>query len=66
MLGLLTIQSHHQMKTSYNVQFDEIFSNFEIANMRLFRVGRGKFKPERCRLTDERFEALMFINCNKH
>jgi len=22
-------------------------------------------KPDRCRLTDERFEALMFINFNK-
>lgn len=32
---------------------------------RLFSVGGRVFKPDRCRLTDKRFETLMFIKCNK-
>ena len=27
---------------------------------------RRVFKPDRCRLSDKRFENLMFIKCNKH
>jgi len=46
------------------MQIEEIVSNFEITNKRIFTVARRKLKPDRCRLTDKRFEALMFINCN--
>ena len=49
-----------------NPQFEEIVSNFEITNTRLFSVAGRKFKSDRCRLTDKRFEALMFINYNQH
>jgi len=47
-----------------NPQWEEIVSNFEITNKRIFRIAGRMFKPDRCRLTDKRFEALMFINCN--
>ena len=33
---------------------------------RLFSVAGKVFSPERCRLTDTRFEQLMFIRCNNH
>jgi len=42
-----------------NAQLEEIASNFEIINKRIFSVVRRMFKPDRCRLTD------MFVNCNK-
>jgi len=45
-----------------NPQLKEIVSNFEITNKRIFSVAGQMFKPDRCRLTDKRFEALMFIN----
>ena len=32
---------------------------------RLFSIAGKVFRPERCRLTDERFEELMFIRCNQ-
>lgn len=32
---------------------------------RLFSVAGKVFRPERCRLTDHRFQLLMFIRCNK-
>ena len=47
-----------------NPQLDEIISNFQIINKRIFSVAGRMFKPERCRLTSKRFEASMFINCN--
>ena len=31
---------------------------------RLFSIAGKVFTPERCRLTDSRFEQLMFIRCN--
>ena len=33
--------------------FEEIISNFEITNTRLFNVAGRKFKPERYRLTEK-------------
>ncbi len=33
---------------------------------RLFSIAGKTFSKERSRLTDERFEQLMFIKCNKH
>lgn len=33
---------------------------------RLFSVAGKVFRPDRNRLSDERFEELMFIKCNKH
>ncbi|XP_076065166.1 zinc finger BED domain-containing protein 4-like [Oratosquilla oratoria] len=33
---------------------------------RLFSIAGKVFRPERCRITDARFEELMFIKCNKH
>jgi len=48
-----------------NPHLEEMVSNFEITNKRIFSVGGRMFKPDRCRLPDKRFEALMFINCNK-
>ena len=32
---------------------------------RLFSIAGKLFRPERCRLTDKRFEELMFIRCNQ-
>jgi len=49
----------------HNLQLEEIVRNVEVANKRIFSVARRMFIPDRCRLTDELFEALMFINCNK-
>ena len=43
----------------------EIVSNFEITNKRIFSVAARMFKPDRWRLIDKIFEALMFINCNE-
>jgi len=43
----------------------EIVSNFEITNKRIFSIAGRMFKPDRCRLPDKRFEALMFVNCNE-
>jgi len=34
-----------------NPQSEEIFSNFEIINKRIFSVAGRMFKPDRCRLT---------------
>jgi len=48
-----------------NPQLEEIVSHFEITKERIFSVAGRKFKPDRCRLPYKRFEALMFINCNK-
>jgi len=48
-----------------NLRLEEIVSNFEITNRRIFSVAGRMLKPDKFRLTDERFEALMFINCNK-
>jgi len=42
-----------------------VVSNFEMSNKRIFSVVGRMFKPDRYRLTDKRFEALMFISCNK-
>jgi len=33
---------------------------------RLFSIAGKVFRPERCSLSDERFEQLMFIQCNNH
>jgi len=49
-----------------NPQLEEIVSNFEITNTRIFSVTGRTFQSKTCRLTDNRFEALMFINCNKY
>ena len=46
-------------------QLEEIVSNFEIVNKLIFSVAGQMFKPDRCRLTDKIFEALIFINNNK-
>jgi len=46
-----------------NPQLQEIVSNFVITNKRIFSVTGRMFKPDGCRLTDKRFEGLMFINC---
>jgi len=48
-----------------NPQLEEIVSNFEITNKRIFSVPGRMFKPDGCQLPDKRFEALMFVNCNK-
>jgi len=48
-----------------NLQLEEIVSNFEITNKRIFSVAGRMFKPCRRHLHDKRFEALMFINFNK-
>jgi len=47
-----------------SLELEELVSNFEINNKRVFSVAGRMFIPDRCRLTDKRFEALMFINCN--
>jgi len=49
-----------------NPQVEEIASNFEITNKRIFSVAGRMFEPDWCRLPDKRFEALMFINYNKN
>jgi len=49
----------------YNLQFEEIISNFELADKQLFSFAGWMFKPDRCRLTDKRFEALMFVDYSK-
>jgi len=36
-----------------NPQLEEIVSNFEIINKRIFSVAGRMFKPDRCRLTVE-------------
>jgi len=33
---------------------------------RLFSIAGKVFRPERCRISDARFEELMFLRCNKH
>ena len=48
-----------------NLQLKEIVSNFKITNKRIFSIAGRMFKPDRCRLTDKRFEAFMFIYFNK-
>ena len=48
-----------------NPQFEEIVSNIEITNKRIFSIAGRMFKPDTCCLTDKRFEVLMFINSNK-
>ena len=32
----------------------------------IFSTARKIFRPERTRLTAEKFESMMFIKCNKH
>jgi len=39
-------------------QLEEIVSTFEITNKQIFSVAGRMLKPERCRLTDKRFEAV--------
>jgi len=48
-----------------NPQLEEIVSNFEITNTRIFSIAGRMFKPDRCHLPDKRFEVWMLINCNK-
>jgi len=48
-----------------NTQLEVIVSNSEITNKRILSAAGRMFRPYRCRLPDKRFEALMFINCNK-
>jgi len=48
-----------------NPQLEEIVSNFEITNKRIFSIAGRMLKPDRYRLPDKRFETLMFINCCK-
>jgi len=48
-----------------NQQLQEIVSNFEITNNLIFSVAGRMFKPDRCRLSNKIFEALMFISCNE-
>jgi len=45
----------------------EIVSNFKITDKRIFSVAGQMLKTDnsRCRLPDERFETLMFIDSNK-
>jgi len=64
MLRLQTIQKILPSWKHRNPQFEEIVRNFEIANTQLFSVAGRKLKLKRCRLTDKRFEALMFIKSN--
>jgi len=47
-------------------QFEQIVSNFEIINKRIFNVAGWIFKPDWYCLTDKLFDALMFIKCNKY
>jgi len=49
----------------HNPRLEEIVSNFKIINKRIFSVAGRMFKPDRRRLTDKRFEALMFVKCNR-
>jgi len=53
------------LANDHNSQLEEIVNNFKITNKRIFSVAGQMFKPGRSRLPDKRFEALMFINCNK-
>jgi len=46
-------------------RFDEVVINFEFINKRLFSAAGRVLKPDSRRFTRERFELLMFINCNK-
>jgi len=46
-------------------QLQEIVSNCESINKRIFSVAGRMFKHDWCRLIDKIFEALMFINCKK-
>jgi len=46
-------------------QLEEIVSNFEITNKRIFSAAGRMFNPDICHLPDKIFEALMFISCNK-
>ena len=48
-----------------NPQLEEIVNYFEITTKRIFSVAGRMFKPDRARLPDKRFEALMFIYCNQ-
>jgi len=48
-----------------NPQLEEIVSNFEITNKRIFSVAGRMFKRGWCRLIDKIFEALMFNSCKK-
>jgi len=54
-----------RLADNHNPQLEEIVSNFEIINKRIFSIAGRMFKSDRCRLTDKRFEVLMFINCNE-
>jgi len=65
MLCLQTIQRPLHSWKHHNPQFYERVSNFKITNKRLFSIAVRMFKPDRCYLTNKRFEALVFINCNK-
>jgi len=47
-----------------NSQLEEIVSDIEITNKRIFSAAGRIFNPDRY-LPDKRFEALIFINCNK-
>jgi len=49
-----------------NPQLEEIVSNFEITNKRIFSVAGQMFQPYRPRLSYKRFEVLMFTDCNKY
>ena len=49
-----------------NPQLEEIVSNFETTNKRIFSVAGRMVKPDKCRLTDKRFEALMLLHWNKN
>jgi len=48
-----------------NPQLEEIVSNFEITNKRIFSVAGRMSKSDRCPLPNKRFEASIFI-CFKH
>ena len=53
------------LKKNLNViNYMELHSSASIAFVTSYV--RRVFKPDRCRLSDKRFENLMFIKCNKH
>jgi len=58
-------RSNHQTYENIVIQFEEIANKFEITNKQLFSVAGRMFPPDRCRLTDKRFETLMYIDSNK-
>jgi len=59
MLHFRRSEGHHKAECIVTRSLKKIVSKFEITNKRVFNVAGRMFNPDGCRLTDERFEALM-------